>query len=47
MSNMSKRFKSSGWMEMLIPALLIFLVLALLTVMVISGMSLVGGLPGT
>lgn len=46
MKNRSKRFKSSLWTERLVPLLLVILLLALLAVIVISGLALVGALPG-
>jgi hypothetical protein len=46
MKNQSKRFKPSVWTERLVPVLLMALLLALLTVMVITGISLSGIWPG-
>jgi len=46
MKDQSKRFKPSVWTERFVPVLLTALLLALLTVMVITGMSLLGAWPG-
>jgi hypothetical protein len=46
MSKTSRRFTPSAWKEKLVPVLLIILVLALLTTLVITGLAMLGVMPG-
>ena len=46
MSKISKRFTPSVWTEKLVPVLLVILLLALLATLVITGLAVLGQMPG-
>ena len=46
MRKSSKRFIPNNWTEKIVPVLLVILVLALLAVLVITGLSMLGVMPG-
>ena len=46
MRKSSKRFIPNNWTEKMVPVLLVILVLALLAVLVITGLSMLGVMPG-
>ena len=46
MSKISRRFNPSVWTEKLVPVLLVILGLALLATLVITGLALLGQMPG-